>query len=178
MTELPMINEYAAVVIAQRLMDGETVERTRNSVEETLALVPHVKVVYEQNTAGELNIVVPGYSYMRPEAPIVMEMTDEQLAAVSGGDVIFGGLAALFTSIGLAVGVGSAYATIGAGGAVTVSLTATALTTFVGGLIVVGSMAVGYGLAAGIAAGIGVGISNAIQAGAASSSPVNIGLAS
>lgn len=175
-TSLPLINELASIVIGCVLTSPDVSEEHKKLTRKQMDSFENFDVVLKQNTAGEVNIVVPSF----PELDVEMEdLTEEQMAAIAGGEV--GIIGSIVFALGSALGAVGAAAGI-TGGATTVAGMALGATigsvvagaAIVGGLGAVGAIAVGATVAA-----VGVGTAFALGAfGSASSGSVNVGIAS
>jgi len=157
---IPLSNEIAAVFIGQGLTHPDTTPEGRAEAEKRLSQFENFKVVYAQNTADEMNVVVPYF----PELECELEkITEEQLEEVAGGEIVLfvGPVGIFFAKIGVMVGVGSL--SVGVCAAATTGLTT--VSTVVAGVAafsaVVGAAA---GVIGGAIAGVGVGIAAAVGA--------------
>lgn len=178
---VPMINEIAAVVIGRALSDPDAGPELEEAMLKSLASIDNLKIVYRQNTADELNIVVPDF----PDFSIALQrLKENELAGIHGGE-IFGALSGALTGmtlswIGCQVGIGLIFGTgLTLGGTV---IGATSAATFAGALVVAGMIAMPIGLSvigATAAAGIGVGIAAGVGAfNSNSGNSVNVAFAS
>lgn len=157
--QLSPVNELVAVLIGADLTDESVPAKDKAALKELMGRFEKVNVVYQQNTANEVNIVVPEFPEF-DKALQQMHLTEEELEQVVGGE---GGLAAILIAIG-AIGAGVAGIvgkTVGGTAAVALGVAVIATAT----LTVTGAVA---GVGVGIAAGVG----------AFSDNPVNIGHAS
>ncbi|MDD9868437.1 MAG: hypothetical protein OXU50_00840 [Gammaproteobacteria bacterium] len=171
---IPLSNEIAAVFIGQGLTHPDTKLEARAEAEGKLAQFENFKVVYAQNTADEMNVVVPYF----PELECEMEkITEQQLDEIAGGEVVIfvGSVGIFFAKIGVMLGVGSL--TVGVSAAATTGLTT--VTTVLAGVAAVGLIAgnVALGVSA-VATGVGVGIAAAVGAFDGGGSGVSVGHAS
>jgi len=156
---LTPVNELVAVMIGADMTDESVPEKDKTALKEMLGRFENVNVVYQQNTADEMNIVVPEFPEF-DRALQEMRLSEEELEQVVGGE---GALAVILIGLG-AVGAGFAGifgATVGGGAAVALGVT------------VITTAALGI---AGAVAGVGVGIAAGV--GAFDNSAVNIGHAS
>ncbi len=173
---LPLTNEIAAVFVGRSLVHPDTAPEKRAEVEKQLASFEKFEVVYQQNTADEMNIVVPEFPELDVE---IQRLTEAQLSQLSGGDIVFAFLSSAvglaIGSIGVSLGVGSimvggtaASATFATIGAVAAGLAACALVVGTG---LAGAAVVGTSIGVGIAAATG-----AFGGGAGGGSDVGVGL--
>ncbi|MDD9868693.1 MAG: hypothetical protein OXU50_02185 [Gammaproteobacteria bacterium] len=113
-TQLPITNEIASVIWAKKCAVDRgflaQIKADAATAFEGGALPASMEVRAVQNTADTLNICVPGY---RGLEDAVNQLSDEQMAGVSGGLFFLFGLLGL---IGTAGAVGAA-AAVGAGAA-------------------------------------------------------------
>jgi len=174
---VPMVNEMAAVVIGRALSDPGARPELEEAMLKSLASVDNLEVVYKQNTADELNIVVPDFPDF---STALRKLKENELAAIHGGE-IFGALSGMTLSwIGCQVGIGLIFGTgLTLGGTV---IGATSAATFAGALVVAGMLAMPSGLGvigATVASGIGVGIAAGLGAfNTSDDNAVNIAVAS
>ena len=175
---IPLSNEIAAVIIGQSLTHPDTTPEARAEAEEKLTQFENFKVVYAQNTADEMNVVVPYF----PELECELErITEKQLEEIAGGEILIsvGTVGLFFAKIGamLGVGTGSVFVGFAALGSSTGAMAT--LTGVMAGVAAVGLVAGTItGVVGGAAAGVGVGIAAAVGAFDSSSSTVNVGHAS
>jgi len=175
-THLPLVNEMASVVIGKVLVSPDVPEKEREKWEEMLASFEKFEVVRPQNTANTVHIVVPEFGDFDKEFSRLMEMRDEDLRNIAGGEIWIGGtLVGLIGTIGTSVGIGTAItaSSICVGGA--------SLSALMAGIGIISAMValpvVAGVLVSGTIAGIGVGIAAGVGA-FGHDSDVNIGLAS
>jgi len=170
---IPLSNEIAAVFIGEGLTHPDTKPEARAEAEEKLAQFENFKVVYAQNTADEMNVVVPYF----PELECELEkITEEQLDEIAGGEIVLfvGPVGIFFAKIGVFLGVGSL--SVGVCAAATTGLTT--VSTVVAGVAAFSALVGGAaGVIGGAIAGVGVGIAAAVGAFNSDSS-VNVGHAS
>ena len=174
---VPMVNEIAAVVIGRALSDPDAGSELEEAMLKSLSSVDNLEVVYQQNTADELNIVVPDY----PDFSMALrKLKESELTGIHGGE-IFGALTGVTLSwIGCQVGIGLIFGTgLTLGGTV---IGATSAATFAGALVVAGMIAMPIGIGvigATVATGLGVGIAAGVGAfNSGSSNSVNVAFAS
>lgn len=173
-TSLPLANELASVIIGCVLTSPDVSAEHKKLTRRQMDSFENFDVVLKQNTADEVNIVVPSF----PELDVEMEnLSEEQLTAIAGGEVgIIGGivfaLGSTLGAVGFAAGISGGAMSIGG-----MALGAT-IGSVVAGAAIVGSVgAIGAIAIGATAAAIGVGA--AIMTGALDmSGPVNVGLAS
>jgi len=114
---LPLVNEIAAITIGCGLTHPHADSSFKAAVEKNVAALAasdsKVRLVYAQNTPGELNVVVPDF----PEIDkAVAQMSEEDLAQVAGGELFIGGIIAFaLGSIGATIGIGSVSLAAGVG---------------------------------------------------------------
>ena len=177
MTELPMYNETAAISIGM-ILTGE--EKAASECREILHRleedIPGFRVVHPQNTADELNITMPCYSWLDHMS---VEMSEDELAQISAGEVI--GLISISSicgaiGVGLGFGISGGCVLMAGGGAVSAGMVAGSLATAVGAATLIGIAAVGISVTAGMAVGTGIAIHDMMSRDGASASPVNVGL--
>lgn len=115
LSQLPITNEIASVIWAQKCAADKgflaKIQADAATAFEGSALPSSMEVHAVQNTADTLNICVPDYKAMNDGS--LDEISDEQMAGVSGGLFFLFGLLGL---IGTAGAVGAA-AAVGAGAA-------------------------------------------------------------
>jgi len=146
---LPLVNEIAAITIGCGLTSPHADSSFKAAVEKNVAALAasdsKVRLVYAQNTPGELNVVVPDF----PEIDkAVAQMSEEDLAQVAGGELFIGGIIAFaLGSIGATIGIGSVSLAAGVGAS---------LSAVIAGAVIVGG-AVGAGIA-GVGTAIGLGV--------------------
>lgn len=149
---LPLVNEIAAVAIGCGLANPHADPSFKAVVEKNMAALEEanskISLVYAQNTAGELNVVVPDF----PEIDAAIgRMSEEDLAQVAGGELFIGGIVAfVLGSIGASIGIGSVSLAFGVGASI--------------GAVVAGAAIVGGTIGAGIA-GIGTAIGLGVTTG-------------
>jgi len=165
---LPTCNEMVAVLVGSDLVDSGVPESNKAALRKYLAGFEGIDVVYKQNTADEVNIVVPEYPAFDKW---LAEMDEEQLQSIVGGEGIIAGIISL-----IAVGL----TTLGA--AVAMKVTGLAVTGVVGAVIgtaIVSTVAgaVGFSILC-VAAGVGVGIAAGVGAFDGNANPVTVTLAS
>lgn len=162
--QLSPVNELVAVLIGADMTDESVPMENKTALKEMMGRFEKVNVVYQQNTANEVNIVVPEFPEF-DKALQEMRLSEEELEQVVGGEGVIAVILIALGVIGSTVaGVFTAKA-IGATAAVAI------------GVAVVAIAATGIGVAVGgVVAGIGVGIAAGV--GAFSDNPVNIGHAS
>lgn len=163
----PMVNEVAAIGIGKFLTDASNSVEDKAKVRETLQALEKVNIVYEQNTADVINVVVPDFEGL--EANMAQALADADLEHIAGGEIgISIGLFFGSIGIGLAAVLGlKAVTCLGAG---------SVLAGVLGAAVVIGSVGATVA-AAGAVAGIGVGIAAAVGA-FEGGSDVNVGHAS
>ena len=117
---LPCANELASVYLGSSLVSPRAHPEMKAHVEKMLhQFEEHMTVRYEQNTADELNIVVPGYELLKGNR--CYEMTEEELSKIAGGEVLgLMTIGSMLGSIGFSMGMGLGFT------ATTVGMTATA----------------------------------------------------
>ncbi len=179
---LPLSNEIAAVFVGRSLTHPDTTPEKRAKVEEQLASFEKFEVVYQQNTADEMNIVVPYFPEYDAE---MVRMTKEELEQIAGGEffVVVGAIGGFFATIGSALGVGSFAAvttTVAGVGVIATGGIATASAIAAG--LAASALVVGASLAATAVVGSAIGVGIAAAAGAfgggGGGGDVGIGLAS
>ena len=156
---LTPVNELVAVLIGADMTDKSVLAKDKAALKELMDRFEKVNVVYPQNTANEVNIVVPEFPEF-DKALRQMHLSEEELEQVVGGE---GALAIILRGLG-AIGAGVAGifgATVGGTAAVAIGVT----------VIAVSALAV-----AGAVTGVGVGIAAGV--GAFSDNDVNISHAS
>ncbi len=162
--ELPATNELAAVMIGCDMTDSNVNMKDKAALKKLMASFEKVEVVYKQNTADELNIVVPDFPEF-DRALQEMHLPEEQLESIVGGE---GGLVVLGTILTLIGSLGASTAAIfgvTVGGTASVVVGAAVLT--IGAVGIAGAVtAVGLGVAAGV--GVQFGSSNEVNVGLAS----------
>lgn len=146
---LPLVNEIAAVTIGCGLANPHADPSFKAAIEKNVAALEaadtKVSLVYAQNTAGELNVVVPDFPQIDK---VISEMSEADLAQVAGGELfILGTIAFALGSIGVGIGIGSVSLAVGVGAS---------LSAVIAGAVVVGGI-VGAGIA-GIGTAIGLGV--------------------
>ena len=176
---VPLMNEIASIVIGLVLTSPDVSEEDKAAARKDMASLENFDIVYEQNTADELNVVVPYF----PELDVVMRsMTEEELEQLSGGDII---ASVIFLVTGSLASIGFACGFSGLGAAGIAAATTVGGFALGGtlGAVVAGAAIVGAvgGIAAGVIAVVGTAAGVGIAAGlgafsSGSSSPVNIGL--
>ena len=175
---IPLSNEIAAVIIGQSLTHPDTTPEARAEAEEKLTQFENFKVVYAQNTADEMNVVVPYF----PELECELErITEKQLEEIAGGEILIsvGTVGLFFAKIGAMLGAGSVTSVFMVGATTAGMVTYGPVTGVMAGVAAVGLVAGTItGVVAGAAAGVGVGIAAAVGAFDSSSSTVNVGHAS
>jgi len=155
---IPLSNEIAAVFLGRSLAHPDTLPKARAEAEKRLAQFENFNVTYAQNTADELNVVVPDFPDWDHK---IDQITEEQLAEIAGGElfVTVGVVGAFFAKIGIMLSVGSGILGTGAAGASIASASAiaagVAASALVVGAGVLGTSVVATGLGVGIAAGLG-----------------------
>ncbi len=179
---VPLLNEIASIVIGLVLTSPDVSEEDKAAARKDMASLENLDIVYKQNTADELNVVVPYF----PELDVVMRsMTEEELEQLSGGDIIASVVflvSGTLASIGFACGfsglgaVGIAAATTVGGFALGGTLGAVAAGAAIVGAV--GGIAAGVVAVVGAAAGVGIAAGLGAFSGSGSGAPVNIGLAS
>jgi len=161
--QLSPVNELVAVLIGSDMADESVPEKDKTALKELMDRFEKVNVVYKQNTANEVNIVVSEF----PEFDRALErrLSEEELEQVVGGE---GAIAAIIIGLGaIGAGVAGIFTAKAIGGTAALAL----------GIAVVTTATVGITLAAaGAIAGVGVGIAAGV--GAFSDNPVNVGHAS
>ena len=172
---IPLSNEIAAVFIGQGLTHPDTTPEGRAEAEKKLAQFENFKVVYEQNTADEMNIVVPYFPELERE---IEKITEEQLEEIAGGEIFIsvGVIGLFFAKLGVMLGVGYTIVGVGIGGATA----GAALTSVLAGVAAVGIIAANITLAVGaVATGLGVGVAAGLgHFGSSGSGAVSVNLAS
>jgi len=168
--KLPACNELVAVLIGYDMAEPEVPVADKAALKRFLGKFEDVDIVYKQNTADEVNIVVPVFPEFDKWLE-EMEMDEEMLEYIVGGEGIIGGIIAL-----IAVGL----TTLGA--AVAMKVAGAAVTGVVGAVIgatIVSTIGAAVGFAVlGAAAGIGVGIAAGCGSFDGNADPVNVSLAS
>jgi len=165
---IPLSNEIAAVLVGQGLTHPDTTPEGRAEAEKRLSQLDKFKVVYAQNTADEMNVVVPYFPDLECK---IEKITEEQLEEIAGGELFIsvGTVGLFFAKIGLMLGVSGG----AAGGIVTV--TGASIGLFSGasaalGCVMAGvaasALVVGAGLAGAAIVGTGVGVGIAAGVGA------------
>lgn len=161
--QLSPVNELVAVLIGADMTDESVPMEDKTALKEMMGRFEKVNVVYQQNTANEVNIVVPEFPEF-DKALQEMRLSEEELEQVVGGE---GVIAVILTLLGV----------IGAGVAGVVGAKVGATAAIAIGVAVVAAATAGIGLAVGgVVGGIGVGIAAGV--GAFSDNPVNVGHAS
>ncbi len=162
----PATNELAAIYIGRCLVDSDISPQDKEKVRKNLASFEGVNIVYPQNTADTLNIVVP--EFPKFDEAMAQAIEDGQLESVSGGE----GILALFGAIGIGFASAVGATTILAGGTIGAGAIA------IGATIVIGTTVAGLAVGLGVAAGVGVGIAAGLGAfdGSGSGGDVGIGL--
>ncbi len=162
---LPCINEMAAVVIGCVLTSPKTSQEDKESTRELISSLETVDVVYQQNTADELNIVVPDFpEFMEKLRPL----TQEQLAHISGGFEIIVALFFTFADTAIGCALGSIGVALGVGAGITLSGT----TLYLGSSVLTGMAVVGGITALAVTSAVGVGISLGVATRSAREGPV------
>lgn len=167
--KLPACNELVAVLIGYDMSEPEVPVSDKAALKEFLGRFEGVDIVYKQNTADEINIVVPEF----PEFDkwlSAMEMDEEYLEYIVGGEGIVAGIIALvsvgLTTIGAAVAMKVAGAAVGG---VTAAVIGATVISSVGAAVGVTVLATVAGIGVGIAAGCGAFTGdNAVNVGHAS----------
>ncbi|MDD9807465.1 MAG: hypothetical protein OXU34_04225 [Gammaproteobacteria bacterium] len=157
--QLTPVNELVAVLIGADMTDKSVPMEDKAALKELMDRFEKVNVAYPQNTANEMNIVVPQFPDF-DKALDEMHLSEEELEQVVGGE---GVIAIILLGLG-AIGAGVAGifgATVGGTAAVAIGVT----------VIAVSALAV-----AGAVTGVGVGIAAGV--GAFSDNDVNISHAS
>jgi len=175
---IPLSNEIAAVIIGQGLTHPDTTPEARAEAEGKLAQFDKFKVVYKQNTADEMNVVVPHFPELERE---LEKITEKQLEEIAGGEIAIslGAVGLFFAKIGAMLGAGSVTSVFMVGATTAGMVTYGTVTGVMAGVAAVGLVAGTItGVVAGAAAGVGVGIAAAVGAFDSSSSTVNVGHAS
>ncbi|MDD9806073.1 MAG: hypothetical protein OXU44_03880 [Gammaproteobacteria bacterium] len=177
--EIPLFNEVAAIYIGCGLTSPEADPKFKAALEDCLPRLEKVDVVYKQNTANEVNIVVPSFPQYDGE---LQRLTEQQIEKITGGAFEIVGIVGIVGGIGVML--------IGAGGVTAVGATGSVASVMLFGTVIgVNAAAVAAGAAAvGLAAGAGivaaavvstaVGLGIAAGAGAFNSGPVSVGHAS
>jgi len=159
---IPLSNEIAAVFLGRGLTHPETKPEARAEAERRLTTFDKFKVVYAQNTADEMNIVVPCF----PDLECEMEkIPEQQLEEIAGGEIFLisvGSVGLFFAKIGAMLSVGAGSIWIG-------TVASTGAIVSLGGVmagVAASALVVGAGLigAATVATGLGVGIAAAVGA--------------
>lgn len=176
---IPLSNEIAAVFIGQGLTHPDTKPEARAEAEGKLAQFENFKVVYAQNTADEMNVVVPYF----PELECELEkITEKQLQEIAGGEIAIslGVVGLFFAKIGAMLGVGATTSVFMVGATTAGLVTYGTVTGVMAGVAAVGLVAGTIaGAVAAVGTGVGVGIAAAVGAfNSSSSSSVSIGHAS
>jgi len=175
---IPLSNEIAAVLVGQGLTHPDTTPEGRAEAEKRLSQFENFKVVYAQNTADELNVVVPYFPELECE---IEKITEKQLEEIAGGEIMIsvGTVGLFFAKIGamLSVGSGSVFVGLAALGSSTGAMAT--LTGVLAGAAAVGLVAgnIALGVAA-VGTGVGVGIAAAVGAFDGGGGSVNVGHAS
>jgi len=176
---IPLSNEIAAVLVGQGLTHPDTTPEGRAEAEKRLSQFDKFKVVYAQNTADEMNVVVPYFPELECE---IEKITEKQLEEIAGGEVMIsvGTVGLFFAKIGamLSVGTGSVFVVFAALGSSTGAMAT--LTGVLAGVAAVGLVAGAVtGAVAAVGTGVGVGIAAAVGAfDGGGGSSVNVGHAS
>ncbi len=155
---LPLINELAAIYLGAAKVSPEADSEFKTFLNENLNQFKDFNVIYKQNTANEVNVVVPDYLMLESQEFLVM--TNSQLEKISGGAFE---IAVFLGGLGAALGVGTIITS--ASGAAVVGVVATG----------VGGVTIGYGIAS-VAAGAAV-IAAGVIAGGAVLAGVGVGVA-
>lgn len=171
---IPLSNEIAAVFIGQGLTHPDTTPEARAEAEGKLAQFENFKVVYAQNTADEMNVVVPYFPELECE---VEKITEKQLREIAGGEIAIsvGTVGLFFAKIGAMLSVGSTVSVFMVGASTAGVVTYATVTGVMAGVAAVGLVAGTIaGVVGGVAAGVGVGIAAAVGAFDGSGSNVSI----
>jgi len=147
----------------------DTTPEARAEAEKCLAQFENFKVVYAQNTADEMNVVVPYFPDLECE---IEKITEEQLEEIAGGELVIfvGSVGTFFAKLGIMLGVGS--------GIFGAYVSVAKVTSVVAGVVAVGLIAGNItGAVAAVGTGLGVGIAAAVGAFDGSDS-VSVGHAS
>lgn len=174
-----MANEIAAIYIGCGLTSPEADPKFKAALEDCLPRLENVDVVYKQNTASEVNVVVPDFPQYDNE---LRQLTEEQMQKITGGAFEIVGVVGVIGGIGVMLIGAKGVTAVGAAGAVaTVTLFGTTIgvnaAAVAAGALAAG-LAVSTGLVAAAAAGGAVALGIAAGAGAFSGSGVSVAHAS
>lgn len=152
-----MVNEMAAVGIGKFLTDAATSAEDKARMEKVLTGFDQINIVYQQNTADAVHIVVPDFSDFDEAVSQARALADKELEQVSGGEIGWT-VGMFFGTFGVAIASALSLNAVAAGGALGAGAIA------IGAAVVLGSTAAGLTALAGVGAGIGVGIAAAVGA--------------
>ncbi len=161
---IPLSNEIAAVLVGQGLTHPDTTPEGRAEAEKRLSQLDKFKVVYAQNTADEMNVVVPYFPDLECE---LEKITEEQLQEISGGEIAIslGTVGLFFAKVGAMLSVGSTVSVFMVGATTAGMVTYGTVTGVMAGVAAVGLVAGAVaGAVAAVGTGIGVGIAAAVGA--------------
>lgn len=174
-----MANEIAAIYIGCGLTSPEADPKFKAALEDCLPRLENVDVVYKQNTASEVNVVVPDFPQYDDE---LQQLTEQQMQKITGGAFEVVGVVGIIGGIGVMLIGAKGVTAVGAVGAVaTVTLFGTTIgvnaAAVAAGALAAG-LAVSAGLVAAAAAGGAVALGIAAGAGAFGGSGVSVAHAS
>ncbi len=167
---IPYLNEIAAIRIGRDLTNPDASPEARAEAKRVVELFEGFNAVYVQNTADEMNIVVPEFESWDKA---MRGMSDSSLEGISGGEgvVIFGTLAGIFGGLGVAFGFGALSVSSATG-----AITGATVAAVAAGVAITVALSAAAVLVVGTAVGVGVGVAAGMGAFSGSSGHVNVGL--
>jgi len=176
--DIPLFNEVAAIYIGGGLTNPNADPKFKAALEEYLPRLENVNVVYKQNTADELNVVVPSFPQYDSE---LQRLTEDQIEKITGGAFEIVGIVGIVGGLGVMLIGAKGVTAIGAAGSIA---TVTLFGTTIGvnaAAVAAGATACGLAAAAGLVAiaGVSAAVGLGLAAGGlAGGGPVNVGHAS
>jgi len=96
--DIPLFNEVAAIYIGHGLTNPNADPKFKAALEEYLPRLENVDVVYKQNTADELNVVVPSFPQYDSE---LQRLTEDQIEKITGGAFEIVGIVGIVGGLGV-----------------------------------------------------------------------------
>lgn len=168
--ELPACNEMVAVLIGCDLVAPKVPISDKDALKQFLGIFEGVDIVYKQNTADEVNVVLPVFPEFDRRLQ-EMKMNEEELEYIVGGEGLVAGICALISVILVTIGATVAMKLTGA-------FVIKSVAAIIGG-VVLGSIGAAVStVALSVAAGVGVGIAAGAGAFNMDDDPIHVAFAS
>ena len=160
----PLINEIAAIGLGCILTSSDISSEDKGLIRKELARFEKLEVIYKQNTADELNIVVPEFPEFDDQMRKLQPLSKEEMRQIAGGE-IFLTPGIISTITGVLATIGGTMLSVGTVATLANGVVVGSVSAVAAGVAALGLVAgTAFGAAAVVATGIGVGIAGAMGA--------------